>query len=90
MGSLPDGTMCAYCDQHEAGYIPDGCCGPVCGPCLDNMLGGGRLELIRYSRWLRSHIAWFTSFKHSESSIAEVVFRDTDLCLRIAEFSIHA
>ena len=30
MGSLPDGTLCAYCGIREAGYIPDGCCGPVC------------------------------------------------------------
>ena len=30
MGSLPDGTLCAYCRVHEAGYIPDGCAGPVC------------------------------------------------------------
>ena len=82
--------MCAYCDQHEAGYIPDGCCGPVCGPCLDYWLGGGRLHLIRYSRWQRSRIALFTSFKHPVATVAEVVFRDTDLCLRIAEFSIHA
>ena len=30
MGSLPDGTLCAYCGVREAGYIPDGCAGPVC------------------------------------------------------------
>ena len=30
MGSCPEGTLCVYCGVHEAGYIPDGCCGPVC------------------------------------------------------------
>jgi len=30
MGSLPEGTLCAYCGLREAGYIPDGCCGPLC------------------------------------------------------------
>ena len=30
MGSLPRGTLCAYCGLREAGYIPDGCVGPVC------------------------------------------------------------
>ena len=24
MGSLPDGTLCAYCGTNPAGYIPDG------------------------------------------------------------------
>ena len=27
--------MCSYCDEHEAGYIPDGARGPMCGPCMD-------------------------------------------------------
>ena len=30
MGSLPRGTLCAYCGVNEAGYIPDGYVGPVC------------------------------------------------------------
>ena len=30
MGSLPRGTLCAYCGLREAGYIPDGCVGPLC------------------------------------------------------------
>ena len=30
MGSLPEGTLCAYCGINAAGYIPDGCVGPVC------------------------------------------------------------
>jgi hypothetical protein len=36
MGSLPEGTLCAYCGEHEAGYIPDGCIGPVCFGDLDD------------------------------------------------------
>ena len=30
MGSLPEGTLCAYCGINAAGYIPDGCVGPLC------------------------------------------------------------
>ena len=30
MGTLPPGTKCVYCGVHEAGYIPDGCSGPIC------------------------------------------------------------
>ena len=29
MGSLREGTLCAYCSTHAAGYIPDGCIGPL-------------------------------------------------------------
>ena len=90
MGSIDRGTMCAYCDQYEAGYIPDGCCGPVCGPCLDYWLAGGNLPIVRLRRWLRAHIVPLTSFKHPPVSIAETVLCDTDLCLRIAGHSIHA
>ena len=30
MGSLPLDTLCVYCGRRRAGYIPDGCIGPVC------------------------------------------------------------
>ena len=44
MGSLPEGTLCAYCGINEAGYIPDGCVGPVCfdgeNNCGDLILDG--------------------------------------------------
>ena len=30
MGTLADGTLCAYCLKNQANYIPDGCAGPVC------------------------------------------------------------
>ena len=30
MGSLPGETLCCYCYTNKAGYIPDGCVGPVC------------------------------------------------------------
>ena len=35
MGSVPDGTLCAYCGINPAGYIPDGCVGPVCFDAAD-------------------------------------------------------
>jgi hypothetical protein len=30
MGSCPEGTLCAYCGEHPASYIPDHCIGPIC------------------------------------------------------------
>ena len=52
MGSLPEGTLCFYCDETEAGYIPDGCAGAVCGPCLD--LEFDKMVLKRKRRYLKS------------------------------------
>ena len=54
MGSCDPGTMCAYCDAEEAGYIPDGCVGPMCGSCMDWAAQGGRPELLRLQRRARS------------------------------------
>tara|TARA_B100000780_G_C20877389_1_gene348993 strand:+ start:145 stop:639 length:495 start_codon:yes stop_codon:yes gene_type:complete len=38
MGSLPHGTLCVYCGIREAGYIPDGCPGPICLVCDEDEL----------------------------------------------------
>jgi len=39
MGSLPEGTLCAYCRIRTASYVPDHCIGPTClsgpGNCYD-------------------------------------------------------
>ena len=61
MGSLPDGTMCIYCGQEEAGYIPDGLLGPTCGTCSDLASAHETeeqalecLDRLRMARFLRS------------------------------------
>ena len=50
MGSCEPGTLCAYCGAEEAGYIPDGCVGPMCGSCMDLMFAGGYPEQRRLQR----------------------------------------
>ena len=58
MGSLPRGTLCAYCGLREAGYIPDGCAGPLCfapndESCFDlcESRGWDYVCGLRYARW---------------------------------------
>ena len=51
MGTVEEGTMCAYCAVNEAGYIPDGCVGPTCPDCWDRTLEG------RVGRWRRFRFA---------------------------------
>ena len=55
MGSVPESTLCYYCLEHEAGYIPDGACGTMCGACQD--LPGGATALRR-QRWQRLWRKW--------------------------------
>ena len=52
MGSLPEGTLCAYCGAREASYIPDGAAGPLCFEprgecCYDRALALGWDVIIR-------------------------------------------
>ena len=56
MGSAPEGTMCVYCNEEEAGYIPDGLLGFTCGTCIDDLLrhGDGFLDRKRMDRYLQS------------------------------------
>ena len=35
MGSLPEDTICGFCDREYAGYIPDPFTLPMGGQCLD-------------------------------------------------------
>ena len=61
MGTVQDGTLCAYCGVNEAYYIPDGYAGPFClGPegasCWDIQERHGwevvvRLRVRRFSRY---------------------------------------
>ena len=58
MGSLNPGTLCVYCGVREAGYIPDGCVGPLCfAPkdvcCYDQAVihGWSFVQRLRYERF---------------------------------------
>ena len=57
MGSVPEGTLCFYCFEHAAGYIPDGAWGPMCGPCIARLLAGQADALCR-QRWQRLWRKW--------------------------------
>ena len=56
MGSAPEGTMCVYCNEEEAGYIPDGLLGFTCGTCMDDCAthGDGFIDRKRMDRYLHS------------------------------------
>ena len=92
MGSLPEGLMCAYCDEEEAGYIPDGCCGPICGTCLDLGIDHG-FEVVynlRLQRWFRATIGWLSAWSPTRVlAPPEVVLHDPSLALHISQFLVQ-
>ena len=66
MGSLPEGTLCAYCGAKPAGYIPDGAVGPMCmgfpAACFERMETDSveavcRLRLVRQARATTARLA---------------------------------
>ena len=86
MGSFEHGTMCAYCAAEEAGYIPDGCVGPMCGSCMDLMFAGGHPEAFRLAR--RAHALRALCRLPGASSVpcpmAITVFMQDELAIKIA------
>ena len=90
MGSCDPGTMCAYCDAEEAGYIPDGCVGPMCGSCMDWAAVGGRPEMLRLQRRARSLLTLCPGHLSSgvTPSFATVIFHDERLSLVIVRWLI--
>ena len=91
MGSLEDGTMCAYCDEEEAGYIPDGLCGPTCGSCLDLWIAAGAkyVHLLRYHRWWRGVLGRLTAWRQpAVITTTEIMLRDPSIAVYIAEFLV--
>ena len=91
MGTLADGTMCAYCAVEEAHYIPDGCCGPVCGSCLDLGIdkGFGVVYDLRLQRWIRATIGWLSPQTPTRPLvIAESVLQDPSLALNISQYIV--
>ena len=47
MGSLPADTLCVYCEKNHAGYIPDGCIGPMCFEDGEGNLANSCYEKLR-------------------------------------------
>ena len=91
MGSLPDGTLCVYCLVHEAYYIPDGCCGPLCGHCMDMgiLQGYDRVFMQRLERWVRAKF-WRLSPREPTrpQNPAEAVLHHPLLALHVSQFLV--
>ena len=91
MGSLSDGTLCDYCNVHEAGYIPDGCCGPLCGHCMDMGIlhGYDRVFIQRLERWVRAKL-WRLSPREPmrPQILAEAVLHHPLVALHISQFLV--
>ena len=91
MGSLRDGTLCAYCDVEEAEYIPDGCCGPVCGVCMDAGIASGwrQIDLIRHNRWIRALLGNLTAWaRRHHRTPTEEALSDPTVAVNIAEYVV--
>ena len=60
MGSIGEGVLCYYCGRNPAGYIPDGCGGPVCfvndvaNSCGDLLINIGYQHILH----VRFHRLW--------------------------------
>ena len=72
LGSLPDGTLCFYCGKNRAGYIFDGCVGPLCSQpgrtsCYDLSQGPAGWEgvvLRRLMKFARARFARLAPQRH--------------------------
>ena len=91
MGTMPDGTMCSYCNAEEAYYIPDGACGPMCGSCMDLGIERGydQVDNLRLSRWVRA-ILWRISPREPTRAHtrAESVLHEPLVALQIAKYLV--
>ena len=92
MGSLSDGTLCSYCNVHEAYYIPDGCCGPLCGHCMDLGIQHGydHVFILRLERWIRAKF-WRLSPRvpRRPVTLAESVIHHPLVALHISQFLVE-
>ena len=88
MGSAPEGTMCVYCNQEEAGYIPDGLLGFTCGTCQDECAEYGKefLDRMRMDRFLHSLRAVTDDRHHPFHQM--FLDRDAELGYQLAPFLI--
>ena len=93
MGNIPEGTLCSYCGVHEADYIPDGCCGPLCigerwefedgKPSCDE-LGWGVAEYKRLFRFVASRFKVITKSIDRQNPLS-----DQMIMMEIARFVIR-
>ena len=89
MGSLPEGTLCAYCGVHETEDIIDGCSAPMCfgfaGSCWSQCEEVGWEIIInrRYARHWRARIACLAK---SCDDRRDRVFRDPVIAIDIASY----
>ena len=88
MGSLPEGTLCAYCGVEEAGYIPDGACGPMCPDCLE--LPEEKACGLRWGRLWPVRIAPLCSALVASDDRGHRVLTDPVISLVVASFIIPA
>ena len=94
MGSLPEDTLCSYCGVHEASYIPDGCCGPLCiGEWWDFEDGVPSCfecgpEISAYKRLFRFAASQFKVL--SKSSEPDLPWSDIVMLNIIAKFLIYS
>ena len=89
MGPLPDDTLCAYCGNNPAGYIPDGAAGALCFEpendcCWDVYVQHGWEDVtrIRVRRCAASLVAPL-------SKSNRVVFFEGPICPNIVSFLVH-
>ena len=91
MGTVEEGTLCAYCGVREAGYIPDGCVGPMCmgkpGCCQEvgEEFGWSCIDNKRLCRLGRS---WIACLARDANVVTQSVFRGAgdEVQLRIYAF----
>ena len=89
MGSMPEGTLCVYCGVHEAGYIIDGCCGPMClgfpGSCWTLCETNG-VDFVVNKRLTRLWSARMRMVSVNINGAHDRVFNDAELGLCISSF----
>ena len=86
MGSLPDDARCAYCDEPGAGYIPDGCAGALCGPCVE-LVCRGKFNEVKQKRKRRYLTSLAPVCKKDNNANGAKVLHEVGA--EIAEFLIH-
>ena len=82
MGSVPEGTLCAYCGVNPAGYIPDGAVGPMCmnfpKACFDRSENGEveavfGLRLVRKARAVFARLEQASHAQRMPDGVAAVI-----------------
>ena len=75
---MPEGTLCAYCGEREACYIPDGCVGPMCmgePGCCQEVGEEFRWSSIESKRLCRLGLSWIACLARDANVVKQLVFR---------------